>query len=289
MSSKNQNIIIEGKTLPIREFKFEYMCKNPTIAIIAKRGSGKSFLCREIVNFLNREKMPAGAIISPTERMNPFYSDFFPNLFLHHKFEPRILENIFERQDKILQKQKEKKKQGKKVDPRALLIMDDCMGSKTSWVKDPNIQELFFNGRHYKLTFILTMQFPLGIGPDLRGNFDYIFLLAENMTNNQKRLYDHYAGMFPNLDSFKEVFQKITKNYGVMVIVNRGNAKNIWDQIFWFRAKDINLNDFGSKQFKLINNRNYDPQWKSRSRNPSTSLLPRKRGAGPPLRVNLIQ
>lgn len=288
MTSKNQNIVIEGKTLPIREFKLSYMCKNPTIAIIAKRGSGKSFLNRVIIDFLDKDKMPGGVIISPTERMNPFYGSFFPGAYLHHKYEPSILDNIFERQKRMLDKKKRKKKEGKNLDARTMLIMDDCMGSKTTWVKDPNIQELFFNGRHYKITFILTMQFPLGIGPDLRGNFDYIFLLAENMTNNQKRLYEHYAGMFPNLESFKEVFKKITSNYGVMVIVNRGQSSSILDQVFWFKASNIDINKFGSEQFNKIHDKNYDDGWKNRPKDLGMSLLPRKRGSNPPLRVNLI-
>ena len=37
-------------------------------------------------------------------------------------------------------------------------------------------------------------------------NFDYIFILGEDMTSNRKRLYEHYAGMFPTFDVFEKVF-----------------------------------------------------------------------------------
>ena len=47
--------------------------------------------------------------------------------------------------------------------------------------KDPLIYELMYNGRHYKILFMLTMQTPLGIKPDLRSNFDYFFLLATDI------------------------------------------------------------------------------------------------------------
>ena len=67
---------------------------------------------------------------------------------------------------------------GKKLkDDRVLLVMDDCMSDK-NWVKDPNILELFFNGRHYHISFMLTMQYSKGLPPEMRGNLDYIFLLA---------------------------------------------------------------------------------------------------------------
>ena len=85
--------------------------------------------------------------------------------------------------------------------------MDDCLGSKHAWAKDKPILEMFYNGRHFQITFILTMQFPLGIGPELRSNFDYVFLLADDFVSNQKRIYDHYAGMFPNFESFRRVFR----------------------------------------------------------------------------------
>ena len=58
------------------------------------------------------------------------------------------------------------------------------------------------NGRHYKLLFLLTMQYALGIPPNLRTNIDYVFVLRENYVSNRKRLYEHYAGMFQHLKCF---------------------------------------------------------------------------------------
>ena len=37
------------------------------------------------------------------------------------------------------------------------------------------------NGRHYKILFILTMQYALGIPPNLRTNIDYVFILRKIM------------------------------------------------------------------------------------------------------------
>ena len=48
------------------------------------------------------------------------------------------------------------------------------------------------NGRHYKLLFVLTMQFALGITTPFRTNIDYVFILRENIVSNRKRLYEHY-------------------------------------------------------------------------------------------------
>jgi hypothetical protein len=91
----------------------------------------------------------------------------------------------------------------KEKDDKLMLVMDDCMSSKGDWVKDKNIIELFFNGRHYHISFILIMQYAIGIRPEMRSNFDYIFLLAEDIVSNRKRLHEHYVGMIKNFDTFQ--------------------------------------------------------------------------------------
>ena len=60
-----------------------------------------------------------------------------------------------------------------------------CQKRKRGQKKDEKIMEILMNGRHYELTYILTMQTPLGITPDLRLNFDYVFLLKEDSTINK--------------------------------------------------------------------------------------------------------
>ena len=40
---------------------------------------------------------------------------------------------------------------------------------------------LFLWTEHYKMMFIITMQYALGIPPNLRTNIDYVFILREIM------------------------------------------------------------------------------------------------------------
>jgi len=248
-----------GKSMPIRDFKLEWFCPNPSICMIAKRGSGKSWVCRAIIKHFNY--LPGGVIIAKTERMSCFYGKFFPDSYIHYEYKSDILENLLYRQEMIIEKCKEAYKRGKKVDPRSFLVMDDCLASKGTWMNDQPILEVFYNGRHYQLLFILTMQFPLGIRPELRCNFDYIFLLAEDFYSNQKRLYDHYAGMFPTFDFFRQVFLQLTDDFGSMVIVNRGSRKDILDKVFHFKAANDDCGVIGCRQFKDFHEKNYNPDW----------------------------
>lgn len=246
-----------GNSMPIRDFKLEWFVPNPSICMVAKRGSGKSWVCRAIIKHFNY--IPGGLIISKTEKMSCFYGEFFPDSYIHYEYKSEIIDNLLNRQGQIIEKCKEKYKRGKKVDPRIMLIMDDCLASKGLWMSDQPILEIFYNGRHYQILFILTMQFPLGIRPELRSNFDYIFLLAEDFYSNQKRIYDHYAGMFPTFDLFRQVFNQLCDNYGCMVIVNRGSRKEILDKVFYYKAVEEHCSMIGCKQFREFHNKNFDP------------------------------
>jgi hypothetical protein len=250
-----------GDKLPIQEFSLGEMCSNPSILMIAKRGSGKSWVTKAVL--FKFHKIPVGVIISPTEKDNPFFSEFFPDSYIYYKYESSIIKKILIRQKMMLKKAREKREKGELVDPRAVVVMDDCLADKGSWARDPPIMDLLFNGRHRQITYILTMQYPLGIKPELRSNFDYVFLLAEDYISNMKKLYDHYAGMFPDFNSFREVFRQLTAEFGAMVIKNRGARANLFDKIAFYKAPDLSdvEVEFGCKQFRRYHRKNYNEGW----------------------------
>lgn len=248
--------------LPVRKFNIKNMFINPAICMIAKRGSGKSWIVRDILK--QYKNIPGGIIISPTDEMSTFYGDFIPSAYIYYKFESDIIYRLLARQKKMIKKYKEKKSQGKKLDPRVFLVMDDCLSSKLTWIRDQQISKLFFDGRHYHIMYILTMQFPLGITPELRANFDYIFLLADNFTNSRKKLYEHYCGMFPSFNQFCQVFSALTQDFSCMVIVNRGQSNTILDKIFWYKAGNKEIGDLGCPQYNEFHNNNYDENWQDR-------------------------
>jgi hypothetical protein len=258
-----KDVSFGGTRLPIKKFNIHEMVDHCTIAMIAKRATGKSFLTREIM--FQKRNIASAVAISRTEKLNSFYSEFIPDSYIFSEYESSILSRIYERQAAMNEDNKKRIKDGKKAKNDSLmLIMDDCMSSKGTWLKDPNILELFFNGRHHHISFILTMQYAVGIPPEMRSNFDYIFLLAEDTISNRKRLYEHYAGMFPTFDIFQQVFTDLTENYGMMVINNRVHSKNITDKVFWYKAKTVPTFKLGCNKFRKYHEKSYDMEWNKR-------------------------
>jgi hypothetical protein len=125
-----------------------------------------------------------------------------------------------------------------KIDPSGILIMDDCMYD-SAWTKDKNIRMLFMNGRHYKVLFLITMQFPLGMPPSLRLQVDFVFILRDNIIQNRKKTYESFAGMFKTFDMFCEVMDQCTENYECLVIDISAKSNKLEDQVFWYRAETV--------------------------------------------------
>jgi hypothetical protein len=239
--------------------KGEYV--NPKIAMIAKSGSGKSWIIREILYYLSKTNIPAGVILAPTDKMTKFYDDLIPQSFIHHEYKQDIIPKLLHRQKLIIEKNVNRKKNNKPLlDPRAILVMDDCMSSKHLWLKDPNILSIFNEGRHFQLTFILAMQYAIGIQPELRNNFDFVFLLSEDTCSSRKKIYEHYAGIFPKFDIFDQVFLQVTDNYGCMVLDNRIRSTDISKKVFWFRSHETPVFKIGIPSLLKYNQEHYDPE-----------------------------
>ena len=233
----------------LRKFDINEIKDDKVVVLIGKRETGKSFLCRDIL--YHHSDIPVGQVISGTEMANQFYQQIIPKLFIHEEYQPEIIANILKRQKLMIEKNRSATQ-----DPRAFLILDDCLYDNT-WVKDKNVRSMFMNGRHYKLLFMITMQYALGIPPNLRTNIDYIFILRENYVSNRKRLYEHYAGMFPNFDMFCQVMDQCTENYECLVINNNAKSNKLTDQVFWYKADKRPDFKIGSPEYWAYSKNNY--------------------------------
>ena len=117
------------------------------------------------------------------------------------------------------------------------------------------------NGRHFKLLFVITMQYALGIPPNLRTNIDYVFILRENIVQNRRRLYDSYAGMFPTFEVFCQVMDQCTENFECLVINNNAKSNKIEDQVFWYKAETHPPFQMGAAVFWEHHSNHYNDQY----------------------------
>ena len=240
---------LELKKFDMRKVSFDpNSTQGPVIVLIGRRDTGKSFLVRDLLYY--HQDIPIGTVISGTEAGNGFYGELVPKLFIHDEYNSAIIENILKRQRIVLKQiKKEKIAYGKSnIDARAFVILDDCLYDN-SWSREKVMRLLFMNGRHWKIMLVITMQYPLGVPPNLRTNIDYTFILREPYLTNRKRIYENYAGMFSTFESFCQVMDQCTENYECLVISNNAKSNKLEDQIFWYKATSHNKFRLGSKEF----------------------------------------
>ena len=236
---------LELRKFNMREITFKKEeNKGPVIVMIGRRDTGKSFLVRDLLFY--HQDIPIGTVISGTEAGNGFYSAHVPKLFIHEEYNTVLIENILRRQKVVLkQMNKDIEQYGRTtIDPRTFVILDDCLYDQ-GWTRDKMMRLLFMNGRHWKVMLIITMQYPLGIPPNLRTNIDYVFILREP-----------------------------TENYECLVINNNAKSNKLNEQIFWYKAEKHPDFRLGSKEYWELSknmgsddeNEAYDPS-KSKKKN----------------------
>ena len=241
----------------LKKFDMSNVKKGSIVVMIAKRRSGKSWLIKDLLYY--HRDIPLGMVICPTEQSNPFYGDIMPKLFIHDEYTPDIVANFCKRQKIVSKKFKQQlNTYGRSnIDPNAFYIMDDCMFD-LSWLKDINIRGMFMNGRHANITAVFALQDSLGLGPALRGQIDYVFLLQENRTNFRRRIYEHYAGMFPTFEAFSRVFDNCTENFECMVIDQTVRSNKLEDCVFWYKADQHPPFKLGAPEIWAIYSQNYN-------------------------------
>ncbi len=200
------------------------------LAIIGKPGTGKSTIITRIL-YEKRHLIPNALIISGTEDSNGHFGKFCPSIFIHSKYNENLIESFVKRQKIALQYC---------PNPWSFLILDDCTDDTRIFNK-PLMQAVYKNGRHYKMLYILSLQYCMDVKPVVRTNTDGIFILKDNNIRNRKALYDNYCpSCIPNFQVFCELMDALTEDYTALYINNTGSSNSIEDCIFWYKAPLMN-------------------------------------------------
>jgi hypothetical protein len=220
--------------LQIRKFNMKDVPQHGVLLVQGRRGLGKSFCIRD---YLAHNPMPVGMVICPTEECNRWYQQFVPKIFIHYQYSSDLIHNLIRRQKLIIKKmRREIKANGKSdIDPRAFLVLDDCLASASTLNKDCALRYLFFNGRHLYIAMALGFQYPLALQPALRGQVDVCCMLSEPNIGNKRRLWENFGGCL-SFDAFGQVLDACTNNREMLVIHNSSLSNTVTDRLYWYRA-----------------------------------------------------
>ena len=169
---------------------------------------------------------PVGMVISGSEDSNHAYEEFMPGTFIFNEYDEDKIRNFIKRQKLAIQHIS---------NPWGVMILDDCTDDPRVFNK-PLQQALYKKGRHWKLLYILSLQYAMDVKPSIRTNVDGVFIFREPLLKNRRSLYENYASIIPDFTIFCEMMDQLTDDYCCMYIHNATSTNEWTDCVFWWKA-----------------------------------------------------
>lgn len=186
----------------IKDNQLTYPLTPNIFVLIAKPGSGKSYLIKHIMYQYAKQNYFKNAIVfSSTAEINDDY-DYLPEDKLMLYDEDTLM--------KYVDKLRDYRKKNKKLPPPSCIIIDDSLGSVNFYT--PKFSNFLACYRHYNLTIILSAQYLMGYGSStlIRESTTCAFMFNTTFNKSIKGLYESYGQMFDSYDEFYHYFKQIT-------------------------------------------------------------------------------
>ena len=193
--------------------------QNRTISIIAKRGSGKSVLCKHIVE-TNRHKFAKIFVVCPTENINHHYQKdgLIPKNCIFDQWNEEWALNLTKSLEKL------NANKSKKEMRMVLIILDDIFAD-VDFHHSPVLKSIFMRSRHYGLAVISLTQTLYSLPPFARVNSDYIIIGQINRASMILASEEFLSGSLVKKD-FITLFNKSTTDHQFLIINNNSISKS---------------------------------------------------------------
>jgi len=187
--------------------------------------TGKSTLIKSLL-YHKKHIFPVGLALSGSEDSNHAYSEFLPEAFVFEEYNEKKIEDFVNRQ---------KLAAAHIPNPWCVLILDDCTDDVRIF-NTPLMNAMYKKGRHWKMMYILSLQYAMDVKPVIRTNVDGIFILREPLLKNREGLYRNYASIVPDFNTFCALMDQLTDDYCAIYIHNATQTNNWEDCVFYWKA-----------------------------------------------------
>lgn len=201
------------------------------LVLIGKPGVGKSSVIESIF-YAKKHIIPVAQVFSGTEEQNGFFKKFIPSTFIFNDLSASNVKPIedFEMRQRLAIKYLEKD-----YNPWSILVTDDCM-SNPKILKKEVFQKIFKNGRHYRILYMLSLQFALDLEANIRSTIDGTFIFRESSPTVRKKIYENFAGCVGDFKLFCLLMDTLTQDYSCLYIDNKSTSNRVEDCVFFYKA-----------------------------------------------------
>ena len=219
-----------------------YEC--PSIIIYGPRGSGKTFLCSDLI-YKMRDNFDLIYLFSNTAKLQKNVFDFIPNKI--EGYDEDVLQEIVTKQKNQVQLSHSTGCDIKKI----IVVFDDVI-SNNKIRNSPILNDLYVSGRHLRITPILLSQSiggKSGIPIVIRDNSDMVFSFYPSTIYDKKLIYERYLSMKDLKEAYQLIEDLTHERFSVMAIMNNKicQSRNYTDYVYSYKADKI-------KEFKIGSN-----------------------------------
>ena len=251
----------EPQVIKIRELNLEMIQPNTSqltkdenrgfkLVCIGKPGTGKSCLISSIL-YAKKHIIPVAMVMSGTEDSNGFFKTLIPSTFIYNKYDEDQIYKFIKRQKLAKQHLQ---------NPWACLILDDCTEDPAVFRK-PLQNGIYKNSRHWKMLYIVSLQYALDVRPSIRSNIDGVFIMREPSLKNRKNIYENYCSIIPDFKTFCDLMDQVCNDYTALYVHNLTTTNDWTECVFWYKAKIPPPFKFGSPEYWHFDEQRYDPNY----------------------------
>ena len=198
------------------------------IVVVGKPGTGKSTLIKALLHS-KRHVFATGMAMSGSEDSNHAYKGMMPSSFVFNEYNDDKIKDFIKRQ---------KIAAAHLPNPWSVMILDDCTDDPRIF-NAPLMHAVFKKARHWKMMFILSLQYAMDVKPVIRTNVDGIFILREPLLKNRRSLYENYASIIPDFTTFCKLMDNLTTDFCAMYVHGTTNT-NTWQEcVFYWKAPQV--------------------------------------------------
>jgi len=207
--------------------------KNGIVYVIGGRASGRTTIVKDIL--IQKRGYPVGRIFITNDWAQSYYSNYCDPGYISVRYNSYLLKEVMDKQ----------KKNNKYM---RIIIFDDVLSSKCTWMEDENMIELLNSAKELNILAIFCFQFSLS-HPKLIESSDQVFILSQMFTVNRRRLYEHYASdVYENFEDFETLLDHIFEKprYNTVVIDKKINTKptSVNEVVFKYLASNVGLDEY---------------------------------------------
>ena len=224
------------RTLNIREWDISLIEPNSRIALIGMSGSGKSSIIDAIL-YHWAYLYPVYKVFSGTETENHFYegddphNPKIPGYYIYDELDENEIIKFIKRARLVTNLHQK----NNSINPYSALICDDV--SDDSQLLNKRIfKQIMKKSRHWSTLFMFAMQYPADLKPTLRGNFNYVFIMKEDVEKSKRSIHENYATVISDYRDFEDILSQITEDYTALVIDKNNKTNKLEDCIFFYKA-----------------------------------------------------